>query len=521
MQKISNDEIRDVGGSESSPGASIAGEGSHAVQTIEVTRTETRLAPDPGRVIAKRYMPLDEVFPNGRTRIQSVVERILAMSDREVEETAKSIRSKFSKRHRDLDRILDASFAAVADRIGSRENLSDDRRLLIGAYFTNEYSVEAAALTNPSMVPHPDQSNLRPGETRFIMSLRAIGEGHISSIEFRWGVIGPDGDIILEEPNPHTAIADRQAPLYDKKVFETKLGELGVFDKTARSVLDLLSDRFILQQLEAALAEVGAAGDSPPMTAQTVRTIHWLASSNYESVFDRESDLSDRVIIPAGPTESNGMEDARFVRFTHDDGSVIYYATYTAFDGFNILPQVIETEDFLSFRIATLIGDGARNKGMAIFPKMINGKYAALSRQDNENNYLMLSDNVRHWHTSAKIQVPERPWELMHIGNCGSPLETEAGWLVITHGVGPMRQYSLGAILLDEHEPWRVIGHLKEPLLTPDETEREGYVPNVVYSCGSMIHNGMLVLPYGVSDVASRIALVPLGGLLDRLTARA
>lgn len=486
---------------------------------IEVFRTDTRLLPDPGRVIAKRYLPVDEVFPGGRTRIESVVDRILAMSDADAAETAASILSKFSERHRNLESILEASFVAVSDRIGEGPELSDDRRRLIGAYFTNEYSLEAAALTNPSIVPHPDQSGLQSGEGRFIISLRAIGEGHISSIEFRTGVIAADGTITLAEPNHYTITAERHSPLYDKKIFVAKLGEMGVFDETARSVLDLVSDRFMLAQLEDALATVGETGDSPPMSAQSVRTIHWLASSNYESVFDPESDISDRVIFPAGPTESRGMEDARFVRFTHDDGSVLYYATYTAFDGFNILPQVIETEDFLSFRIATLIGDGARNKGLAIFPKMIDGKYAALSRQDNENNYLMLSENVREWQTSAKIQVPERPWELMHIGNCGSPLETEAGWLVITHGVGPMRQYSLGAILLDRDEPWRVIGHLREPLLTPDESERDGYVPNVVYSCGSMIHNQMLVLPYGFSDVGSRIALVPLDALLDRLTA--
>ncbi len=485
---------------------------------IEVVRSDIRLLPDPGRVIAKRYLPVDEVFPDGRTRIQSVVDRILAMSDSDVSATASSILSKFSERHRDLEAVLEASFAAVADRIGGRSELSDDRRRLIGAYFTNEYSLEAAALTNPSMVPHPDQTGLNSGESRFIISLRAIGEGHISSIEFRSGVIGADGAIKLAEPNHHTTTAERHAPLYDKKIFVAKLGEIGVYDDTARSVLDLLSDRFLLAQLEEALATVGETGASRPMSAQTVRTIHWLASSNYESVFDPGSDISDRVIFPAGPTESHGMEDARFVRFTHDDGSVLYYATYTAFDGFNILPQVIETEDFLSFRIATLIGDGARNKGMAIFPKMIDGKYAALSRQDNENNYLMLSENVREWQTSAKIQVPERPWELMHIGNCGSPLETEAGWLVVTHGVGPMRQYSLGAILLDRDEPWRVIGHLAEPLLTPDESERDGYVPNVVYSCGSMLHDELLVLPYGFSDVGTRIALVSLAGLLDRLT---
>jgi predicted GH43/DUF377 family glycosyl hydrolase len=491
---------------------------SHQVAPIEVFRTDTRILPDPGRVIAKRYLPVDEVFPGGRTRIESVVDRILAMSDHDATATAASILSKFSERHQNLDSVLETSFLAVADRIGERSNLSDSRRRLIGAYFTNEYSLEAAALTNPSMVPHPDQAGLRPGETRFIISLRAIGEGHISSIEFRTGVIDASGAIALVQPSAHTVTAERHAPLYDKKIFVAKLGEMGVFDETARSVLDLVSDRFLLAQLEKALATVGDAGVSPPMSAQTVRTIHWLASSNYESVFDPGSDISDRVIFPAGPTESHGMEDARFVRFTHDDGSVIYYATYTAYDGFNILPQVIETEDFLTFRIATLIGDNARNKGMAIFPKMIDGKYAALSRQDNENNYLMLSENVREWQASARIQVPERPWELMHIGNCGSPLETEAGWLVITHGVGPMRQYSLGAILLDRDRPWRVIGHLREPLLIPDESERDGYVPNVVYSCGSMIHNKTLVLPYGFSDVGSRIALVPLDPLLDRLT---
>jgi predicted GH43/DUF377 family glycosyl hydrolase len=493
-------------------------DGSRQGEPIDVVRTDIRLLPDPGRVIAKPFLPVDEVFPGGRTRIELVVDRILAMSDTDARATSMSIISKFSDRHRDLEAVLETSFAAVADRTGDLSELSDDRRRLIGAYFTKEYSLEAAALTNPSIVPHPDQEGLRPGETRFILSLRAIGEGHISSIEFRSGVIGADGTITLTAPNRHTTTAERRPPLYDKKIFVSKLTELGVYDETARAILDLVSDRFLLGQLEDALATVGGAGASPPMTAQTMRTIHWLASSNYESVFDPESDISHRVIFPAGPTESHGMEDARFVRFMHDDGSVLYYATYTAFDGFNILPQVIETEDFFSFRIATLIGDGARNKGMAIFPKMINGKYAALARQDNENNYLMLSENVRQWHTSAKIQVPERPWELMNIGNCGSPVETEAGWLVITHGVGPMRQYSLGAILLDRDQPWRVIGHLKEPLLTPDESERDGYVPNVVYSCGSMIHNQMLVLPYGFSDVGSRIALVPLDRLLDRLT---
>ncbi len=248
-----------------------------------------------------------------------------------------------------------------------------------------------------------------------------------------------------------------------------------------------------------------------------MRTIRALAASNYELVFNEEPELAERVLFPASPNESHGMEDARFVRFTDDDGSVRYYATYTAYDGFQILPQLIETQDSVSFRIATLNGQCAHNKGIALFPRLIDSRYAALCRHDNENNYLMLSDEVRVWHNTEKIQIPCRPWELVQIGNCGSPLETEAGWLVITHGVGPLRQYALGAILLATEDPCRVIGHLAEPLLLPAEDERDGYVPNVVYSCGSMIHAGHLLLPYGFSDVGARFATVALDDLLGRL----
>ncbi|MFV2063544.1 MAG: glycosidase, partial [Chloroflexota bacterium] len=253
---------------------------------------------------------------------------------------------------------------------------------------------------------------------------------------------------------------------------------------------------------------------------ETTRIIHWVAASNYAITFAEDSQVSERVIFPSGPTESQGMEDARFVRFTDDDGSVIYYAIYTAFDGFQILPQVIETTDFVSFRIATLNGRGATNKGMALFPRMIDGHYAALSRPDNESNFVMFSDDVRSWHDLHKIQEPERPWELLQLGNCGSPLETEAGWLVITHGVGPMRRYTLGAILLDIEDPRRVIGHLDEPLLAPTEDERDGYVPNVVYSCGSMIHGDDLVIPYGYSDLGVGIATARLEDVLTRLMVR-
>ena len=322
----------------------------------------------------------------------------------------------------------------------------------------------------------------------------------------------------LEEPSRFTTIGERREPLYHHQAFRVKLQELGVLNEIAGLVLDPLPARFTLAQLESAIADLDEHGVDRAVAYETTRIIHWVAASNYTIEFPAGSDISERVIFPSGPAESQGMEDARFVRFSHDDGTVLYYAIYTAFDGFQILPQLIETADFRTFRIATLNGEAARNKGMALFPRMIDGRYAALSRQDNESNFLMFSDDVRFWHEPIRIQQPEQPWELMQLGNCGSPLETDAGWLVITHGVGPLRRYALGAILLDLEDPRRVIGHLDEPLLVPTEDERDGYVPNVVYSCGSLIHGDDLVIPYGFSDLGSGIAAIPLGDILDRLT---
>ena len=484
---------------------------------IRVTRTAVRLAPDPHRVITKPFLPGQQVFPDGQSRAELIIKRILAMPEREVASTLAATQDQFADRHTGLSSILERNFAVVADHVDNPNGLSPERRLLIGAYFTHEYSIEAAALSNPSMVAAPDQLGLDPGEQRFVMSLRAIGEGHISSIEFRSGVIDAGGEILMDKPGRYVVTARRRSPIYDKHVFSTKLEELGAFNEITRMCLDPLSSHFTFEQLEAAIADLDRQGVDRAIAFQTTKIIHWLASSNYASTFPTDSEISERVIFPAGPTESHGMEDARFVRFTDDDGTVVYYATYTAFDGIQILPQLIETPDFLFFRVATLNGSAAQNKGIALFPRKIDGRYAALSRQDNENNYLMLSDNVRFWHETERIQEPERPWELVQLGNCGSPLETEAGWLVITHGVGPLRRYTLGAILLDTEDPCRVIGHLNEPLLEPNEDEREGYVPNVLYSCGSMIHGNRLVLPYGISDVGTGIATVPLDDLLTRL----
>lgn len=449
--------------------------------------------------------------------MERILSRIFAMPAPVVASTLAVTHQRFSSRHADLTAVLERSFDAVAHLVARPGDLSSERRRLIGAYFSHEYSIDAAALCNPSMVEAPDQDGVAPDELHFIMSLRAIGEGHVSSIEFRSGVVDAEGRVTVDEAGPFAATGRRRAPLYENRMFHKKLVELRSFNETAERVLAALPSHFTMDRLEAVIHEVEQALGGAQGAAQTIRTIHWLASSNYETTFDDDSSLSGRVLFPAGPTESQGMEDARFVRFTHDDGAVTYFAPYTAFDGYNILPQLIETPDFVSFRIATLNGPCAANKGIALFPRKIDGRFVALARLDNENNHLIRSDNVRFWHESETLRTPEAPWELTQIGNSGSPLETEAGWLVITHGVGPFREYALGATLLDLDDPARVIGRLRDPLLVPAADERDGYVPNVVYSCGSMIFRGRLILPYGFSDVGARIASVRVEDLLAEL----
>jgi predicted GH43/DUF377 family glycosyl hydrolase len=478
---------------------------------------EVRLLPDAGRVLAKPFLPGSENLPDGGSRIDAIVRRVLAMPEAEVSTTLADAREAFAGRHGDLEQVLETHYGTVAEVVAIPDDASRSRRLLIGAYFTHEFSVEAAALGNPSIVAAPDQSGLAPGETRFVMSLRAIGEGHLSSIEFRSGVVAADRTIRVEAPVGPLETGARVGADYDKDFFETKLDDLGALDAVARSILDDLAPRFTRAELETAIVDRHDRSGGGALSVQTRHILHWLASSNYHVRFSAGSDLSQRVVFPAGPAESRGMEDLRLVRFVHDDGRTQYYGTYTAFDGHQILPQLVETADFRSFRIATLSGESAQNKGMALFPRKLDGHFVALGRHDNVNNFLMRSDDVRVWREAEKIQEPERSWELTQLGNCGSPLETEAGWLVITHGVGPFRQYSLGALLLDIADPARVIGHLDDPLLVPRGPEREGYVPNVVYSCGSMIVGGELVLPYGFADTGASIASVPIDDLLGRL----
>jgi predicted GH43/DUF377 family glycosyl hydrolase len=486
---------------------------------VPVTRTDVSFGPDSRRVIAKPFVAGSEAPLTG-SRVERILSRILAMEEAVVVATLAATYQRFSSRHSDLASLLEQRFASVACHLPHRGDLSVERRRLIGAYFTQEYSIDAAALSNPSIVSAPNQQGLAPDAHRFIMSLRAIGEGHVSSIQFRSGVIDARGGIEIDEPSRYLATARHRAPIYEKQTFRAKLMELGSFSDNTTRVLDALPDHFTLERLEETLLDLEDVSAMDEAVGQATRTIHWLASSNYECAFEAGSSISERVLFPSGPAESHGMEDARFVRFSDDDGVVRYFAPYTAWDGYRILPQLIETRDFVSFRIVTLNGPAAVNKGIALFPRKIDGRFVALARLDNENNHLIRSDNVHFWHDRETIQVPEQPWELIQIGNAGSPLETEAGWLVITHGVGPLRRYALGAILLDRDDPARIIGRLEEPLLAPEADERDGYVPNVVYSCGSMILSGMLVLPYGFSDVGARIATVRLEDLLAELTRR-
>jgi len=376
-------------------------------------------------------------------------------------------------------------------------------------------------LFNPSIVPHPDQSDLPEGCLRFIMSLRATGEGHISSIEFRVGTISPDGHISLMPISRFVTVPEVVADSsYRKSRFLAKLHELDLDDTHVTAVMAPLGDMFTRSELDRSARAVEQ--EAHPATANlhlTLERIQWLADSNYELRFSPELEINERIIFPVSINESNGIEDARFVRFVDDDDVVTYYATYTAYSGSAILPQLIETEDFLHFRIQMLVGGGVQNKGMALFPRRINGKYAMLSRQDDENLFIMFSDNTHHWAEPEIIMRPSEMWESVKIGNCGSPIETEAGWLVMTHGVGPMRKYCIGAALLDLNDPRKVIGRLPYPLLSPEGLEREGYVPNVVYSCGSLVHGRTLILPYAMSDKASAIVSLSLDDLLAALLA--
>jgi predicted GH43/DUF377 family glycosyl hydrolase len=421
-----------------------------------LNRQALHLRPDPTRVIVRPFKPATEprdLNPTDKTRANHIVERVLSLDTATAAAQLADVLENFLGRHRNLLKAFELRAEEMEAALADHAAFTHVQRQLVGAYFLNEYSFEASALFNPSIVAHPDQSGMPDGSLRFVLSLRAVGEGHISSLTFRSGSIGPDGAVKV--------------------------------DPTAR----LASSPDIVR------LPSGPGGDV------------------VEVAFSSAEEISERVIFPVTASQSNGIEDARFVEFD-DNGRRIYYATYTAYSGRAIRSELIETSDFVSFRLSALKGDAARNKGMALFPRKIDGKYAMIARQDNENLYLIYSDDLYTWDGGHPILKPEFPWEFVQIGNCGSPIELDEGWLLLTHGVGPVRKYSIGAALLDKKDPSKVIGRLREPLLRPDPSEREGYVPNVVYTCGAMRHRDNIIFPYAVSDTFSNFATVEIQALM-------
>ena len=482
---------------------------------IKVERKSEKFLPNFKRVILRFLF-------YGEERARVIIPKVLNASEADIVRYLEPTLRDFSRRHRSITRAFMGHYEKVQHLLQefnvNPDSLSYERKLVLGSYFTMEYSIESAAFFNPSIVESPDQENLEPGMKRVILSFRAIGEGHISSIVFRQGVIDSDCNFIFDTESNFVRDAEIiRHHAYEKDKFIQRLQKKKIPENVIDAAVKPLEEAFTYRQLEASVEEYlnsnpGAVEDHPHL----VRVL-WSADVYHELNFSYDTNISERVIFPVTSAESNGMEDARFVRFTDDDGAVTFYATYTAYNGKEIAPKILETKNFYHFTFKPLYGAGAKNKNLALFPRKINGKYVMLSRIDGIRNYIMFSEELNIWENPQLIQEPQFPWEFVQIGNCGSPLETEQGWLVITHGVGPVRRYSLGATLLDLSDPTKVVGRLKEPLLVPNEEEREGYVPNVIYTCGSILHNGNLVLPYGESDYGTGFATVNLKDLLDKI----
>ncbi|MCU1503639.1 MAG: glycosidase, -protein [Ilumatobacteraceae bacterium] len=481
---------------------------------VEVTETEVSLRPDPTRVIVRFFVPGREDVGPGESRAAPVIDRILRLDECDIELAVDDLDKRFAHRHRDLHGLFSSHASMITSRLDPDVEVSAARRLFLGASFTHEYAIEGAALCNPSAVLHPVQPG---GDTRFVLSVRGIGEGHISSIGFRTGRVTAGGEVTIDPPGAYPETAGARPGHHHRAVFHAKLAELGDDRENAAYVLDRVPDVFDDADLERAIDSLAADGATRRRTAATIANLRDLARSSYVATFADETEVSERVLWPHSPAERHGMEDARFVRFVDDAGAATWFATYTAFDGTHIGQHVLHTNDFKTFTASPMAGVAAAGKGLALFPRKVRGRFAALSRADRETNSITYSDDMRCWDASTLIQVPERPWEILQLGNCGSPIETDAGWLVLTHGVGPMRTYSLAAILLDLDEPERVIATSDGPILSPDADHRDGYVPNVVYSCGGFAHGDVLVLPYGVADQMISVATLSISQLLGSL----
>jgi predicted GH43/DUF377 family glycosyl hydrolase len=478
------------------------------------TRRSGHLLPDPSRVIAQLFVPGHSLPGVREGRASAMVEHILALGDDEVTETLAAIMQRFGARHRNLTETFSLHADRIGNRLDLRAELSEERWLLLGATFTHEYAVEAAAVCNPSAVELPDQSDAPAGALRFVMSVRQIGEGHRSSIGFRTGFVDHRGEVTIDEPGPFTTAGTIGTSTLDADIFRGLTERLHDDREATSWVLDGLGEHFTIRQLDARLSELETRYDIRRNVGETVRHLRELAARTYTAHFPAASELAERVLYPATTVESNGIEDARFVRFVDDDGTVTYYATYTAFDGTAIAQQLLATTDFQTFAASPLLGAAAANKGMSLFPRRIDGQFVALSRNDGSSNAIAFSNNIRQWPTATPLECPTAAWEAIQVGNCGPPIETNDGWLVLTHGVGPMRTYSIGAWLLDLDKPSKIIGRTRQPLLTPLPDEQDGYVPNVVYSCGALLHNATLLIPYGIGDANIGFATVPTRDLL-------
>lgn len=480
-------------------------------------RSPIRLHADPARVITRMFVPGQEGFEAQDSRAGAVVTRVLALDESDVRAALDDVVTRFDRRHRDLVGTFERHARELGDRLNPDLRLSAARMLLLGATFTSEYSLEGAALCNPSIVEHPDQSGVAPGSLRFVMSVRAIGEGHKSSIGFRTGTVDAGGGVSVDPVAPFATVAVIKAALLDAAVLRSELARLHGAGEAADYVLDGLGERFTRADLDEQLDKLHQHRRTRRHAPETISLIAAVADRAYAMEFPAETALSERVLWPATDAEAVGMEDARFVRFVEDDGAITYYATYTAYSGTHISQQLLSTKDFRSFTAEPMVGNAAANKGLALFPRRVRGRFAAMSRSDRESNTVAFTDHLSVWAQTAPCHHPTEAWEALQLGNCGSPIETEAGWLVLTHGVGPMRTYRIGALLLDRDDPTRIIGRLRQPLLQPADDECDGYVPNVVYSCGALSHAGHLILPYGIGDCAIGFATVPVVELLAAL----
>ena len=485
--------------------------------TVLATRNGLQLAPDPRRVIVKLFMPgEDAVLVHRRTH--ALVERIAGLGDEEADRLLRQTLTRFGRRHRDLERIFRQHYEMVRHQVPRADALSTAGRLLVGAYFSHEYAVEGAALCNPSVVEHPDQTGLDDGQLRIAISLRQIGEGHLSSVGFATAVVGPAASLAVADRSGPLVVGRRTTANHRRDLLAAGMTDAGGDNEISAGVLDALPASFDEAALERAIGHLPSALHSRVAAQGTLEQLRRTNAASYATAFPSDTLLQQRVLWPGTPAESNGMEDARFIRFRDADGEPVYQATYTGFDGRHIAARMLSSSDLRRFTMTPMRGPGARNKGIALFPRTVGGRHLALSRSDGETIGLTTLDSQSRWSTPVPLRAPRRGWELIQVGNCGSPIETGAGWLVLTHGVGPMRQYSIGALLLDLQRPEQVIAELTDPLLEPDETERDGYVPNVVYSCGGLVHDGFLWLLYGAGDVRVGFATVILAALIAAMT---